>query len=71
MRPALRDAFTALEARNIAGEARPPVVSGALPTTFVGSPDTVVDQVVTLPLHSFMDDVVLDRVISGVRSFFA
>ncbi len=45
MRPALRDAFMTLDARNIAGEARAPVVSGALPTTFVGSPDTVIAQV--------------------------
>jgi dTDP-4-amino-4,6-dideoxygalactose transaminase len=28
------------------------------------------DEVLTLPLHSFMDDAVLDRVIDGVRSFF-
>jgi alkanesulfonate monooxygenase SsuD/methylene tetrahydromethanopterin reductase-like flavin-dependent oxidoreductase (luciferase family) len=34
-----------LDSRNIAGEARAPIVSGALPTTFVGSPDTVVEQV--------------------------
>jgi len=34
-----------LDARNIAGVARSAVVSGALPTTFVGSPDTVVEQV--------------------------
>jgi len=34
-----------LDARNIAGEARAPIVSGALPTTFVGSPDTIVEQV--------------------------
>lgn len=33
--------------------------------------ETVADQIVTLPLHSFMDDVVLERVIDGVRSFFA
>ena len=45
MRPALRDAFMTLDARNIAGEARAPVVRGALPTTFVGSPDTVIAQV--------------------------
>jgi alkanesulfonate monooxygenase SsuD/methylene tetrahydromethanopterin reductase-like flavin-dependent oxidoreductase (luciferase family) len=34
-----------LDSRNIAGEARAAVVTGALPTTFVGSPDTVVEQV--------------------------
>ena len=45
MRPGVRDAMMTLDSRNIAGEARAPVVSGALPTTFVGSPDTVVEQV--------------------------
>jgi dTDP-4-amino-4,6-dideoxygalactose transaminase len=29
------------------------------------------EQVVTLPLHSYMDDADIDRVIAGVRSFFA
>jgi alkanesulfonate monooxygenase SsuD/methylene tetrahydromethanopterin reductase-like flavin-dependent oxidoreductase (luciferase family) len=45
MRAAVRDAIMAIESRNIAGEARTPNVGGALPTTFFGSPDTVVDQV--------------------------
>jgi len=45
MRAGVRDAMTTLDARNIAGEARSPIVSGALPTTFIGSPDTVVEQV--------------------------
>ena len=45
MRAGVRDAFLTLEARNVAGEARAPMVSGALPTTFIGSPDTVVEQV--------------------------
>ena len=45
MRPGVRDAMMTLDSRNIAGEPRAPVVSGALPTTFVGSPDTVVEQV--------------------------
>jgi alkanesulfonate monooxygenase SsuD/methylene tetrahydromethanopterin reductase-like flavin-dependent oxidoreductase (luciferase family) len=45
MRAGVRDAISTLDARNIAGEARAPIVSGALPTTFVGSPDTVVEQV--------------------------
>src|SRR5215831_11747609 len=45
MRPGVRDALTKLDARNIAGEARAPIVTGALPTTFIGSPDTVVEQV--------------------------
>jgi len=45
MRPAVREAMSAVDARNIAGEARPPVTIGALPTVFVGGPDTVVEQV--------------------------
>ena len=45
MRAAVRDAVSGLDLRNIAGEARPAVVTGALPTTFIGSPDTVVEQV--------------------------
>ena len=48
MRAGVRDAVMALDSRNIAGEARAPVVAGALPTTFVGSPDTVVEQVTAL-----------------------
>lgn len=32
--------------------------------------ERVVDEVVTLPLHSFMDDATVDRVVDGVRSFF-
>jgi alkanesulfonate monooxygenase SsuD/methylene tetrahydromethanopterin reductase-like flavin-dependent oxidoreductase (luciferase family) len=45
MRPGVRDAVLTLDARNIAGEARAAVRSEALPTTFLGSPDTVVEQV--------------------------
>jgi alkanesulfonate monooxygenase SsuD/methylene tetrahydromethanopterin reductase-like flavin-dependent oxidoreductase (luciferase family) len=45
MRASVRDALMTLDSRNIAGEARAPIVSGALPTTFIGSPDTVVEQV--------------------------
>jgi alkanesulfonate monooxygenase SsuD/methylene tetrahydromethanopterin reductase-like flavin-dependent oxidoreductase (luciferase family) len=45
MRAGVREAVAALDARNIAGEARPANVTGALPTTFFGSPDTVVEQV--------------------------
>ena len=44
MRAGVRAAVMTLDSRNIAGEARAPV-TGALPTTFVGSPDTVVEQV--------------------------
>ena len=45
MRAGVRDAISRIDSRNIAGEARAPVVTGALPTTFVGGPDTVVEQV--------------------------
>jgi alkanesulfonate monooxygenase SsuD/methylene tetrahydromethanopterin reductase-like flavin-dependent oxidoreductase (luciferase family) len=45
MRAGVRDAISTLDSRNIAGEARAAVTTGALPTTFVGSPDTVVEQV--------------------------
>jgi alkanesulfonate monooxygenase SsuD/methylene tetrahydromethanopterin reductase-like flavin-dependent oxidoreductase (luciferase family) len=45
MRPGVRDAIMTLDSRNIAGQARPANVGGALPTTFIGSPDTVVEQV--------------------------
>jgi alkanesulfonate monooxygenase SsuD/methylene tetrahydromethanopterin reductase-like flavin-dependent oxidoreductase (luciferase family) len=45
MRKGVSDAFMRLDARNIAGEARAPIRSGALPTTFIGSPDTIVEQV--------------------------
>jgi alkanesulfonate monooxygenase SsuD/methylene tetrahydromethanopterin reductase-like flavin-dependent oxidoreductase (luciferase family) len=45
MRAGVREAMQTLDSRNIAGEARSPVVTGALPTTFIGSPDTVVEQV--------------------------
>ena len=44
-RAGVRDALLKLDSRNVAGEARTPNVGGALPTTFVGSPDTVVEQV--------------------------
>jgi alkanesulfonate monooxygenase SsuD/methylene tetrahydromethanopterin reductase-like flavin-dependent oxidoreductase (luciferase family) len=45
MRAGVRDAMAQVDARNIAGEARAPMGTGALPTTFIGSPDTVVEQV--------------------------
>ena len=45
MRQSVRDAILTVDSRNIAGEARPANVSGVLPTTFAGSPDTVVEQV--------------------------
>ena len=45
MRSGVASALAPLEARNIAGEARAAIRAGALPTTFIGSPDTVVEQV--------------------------
>jgi alkanesulfonate monooxygenase SsuD/methylene tetrahydromethanopterin reductase-like flavin-dependent oxidoreductase (luciferase family) len=45
VQPDVGDVMARLEARNIAGEARAPNLAAALPTTFVGSPDTVVEQV--------------------------
>ena len=45
MRQGIAAALAPLEARNIAGEPRAPLRAGALPTTFIGSPDTVVEQV--------------------------
>ena len=45
MRAGVRDALMTLDSRNIAGQARSPITIGALPTTFVGGPDTVVEQV--------------------------
>jgi len=45
LRPGVRDAFMKLDARNIAGEARAPLRSGALPTTFIGGPDTIIEQI--------------------------
>jgi alkanesulfonate monooxygenase SsuD/methylene tetrahydromethanopterin reductase-like flavin-dependent oxidoreductase (luciferase family) len=45
MRGVVSDAFMTLDTRNVAGEARPPIRNSALPTTFVGGPDTIVEQV--------------------------
>src|SRR5258706_5548563 len=46
MRPAVDGGYVTADARNVAGEVRAPNVGGgALPTTFIGSPDTVVEQV--------------------------
>jgi alkanesulfonate monooxygenase SsuD/methylene tetrahydromethanopterin reductase-like flavin-dependent oxidoreductase (luciferase family) len=41
----IRDALLELDRRNIAGEKRMPNVGGVLPTTFVGGPDAIVDQI--------------------------
>jgi alkanesulfonate monooxygenase SsuD/methylene tetrahydromethanopterin reductase-like flavin-dependent oxidoreductase (luciferase family) len=45
MRPSVRDALMKRDSRNLAGVPRPAFRDGALPTTFVGRPDTVVKQV--------------------------
>ena len=45
MRPGVRNALMKLDSRSLAGIPRPAFRDGALPTTFVGSPDTVVKQV--------------------------
>ena len=45
MRPALREAMLQLDKRNIAGEARAANVGGVLPTTFIGGPDAIVEQI--------------------------
>jgi alkanesulfonate monooxygenase SsuD/methylene tetrahydromethanopterin reductase-like flavin-dependent oxidoreductase (luciferase family) len=45
LRQSVRDALAKLDSRNIAGVPRPAFRDGALPTTFVGSPETVVKQV--------------------------
>ena len=45
MREGVRDALLKLDTRNVAGEARAPNVGGVLPTSFYGSPDTVVEQI--------------------------
>jgi alkanesulfonate monooxygenase SsuD/methylene tetrahydromethanopterin reductase-like flavin-dependent oxidoreductase (luciferase family) len=46
MRPRVTDALARLDTRNIAGEpAAAPIVGRALPTTFIGSADTIVEQV--------------------------
>ena len=45
MRAGVREAVSVVDTRNIGGEARAPLRTGALPTTFIGSPDTVVEQV--------------------------
>jgi alkanesulfonate monooxygenase SsuD/methylene tetrahydromethanopterin reductase-like flavin-dependent oxidoreductase (luciferase family) len=45
VRAALRDALLVADPRNLAGEKRTPSVGGVLPTSFIGSPDTVVEQI--------------------------
>jgi len=45
MRAGVRDALLKLDSRNVAGAPRTPPVGGVLPTSFYGSPDTVVEQI--------------------------
>src|SRR5207302_9183872 len=45
VRAGLRDALLEADKRNVAGEARPANVGGVLPTTFVGGPDSIIDQI--------------------------
>jgi alkanesulfonate monooxygenase SsuD/methylene tetrahydromethanopterin reductase-like flavin-dependent oxidoreductase (luciferase family) len=45
VRESLKAALLDADRRNIAGEAKPANVSTILPTTFIGSPDTIVKQV--------------------------
>ena len=45
MRAAVRDTLMKLDSRNVAGEPRAANVGGVLPTSFFGSPDTVVEQI--------------------------
>ncbi len=41
----VHDALVQLDSRNLAGEARPAMVGGALPKNFFGSPATVIEQI--------------------------
>jgi alkanesulfonate monooxygenase SsuD/methylene tetrahydromethanopterin reductase-like flavin-dependent oxidoreductase (luciferase family) len=45
LRAGVRDALSTLDARNVAGVPRPAIVNAALPTTFIGGPDTIVEQI--------------------------
>ena len=45
LRPAVRESLQQLDFRNMAGERRPAMVGGVLPTNFLGGPDTVVEQI--------------------------
>ncbi|MGH7047260.1 MAG: LLM class flavin-dependent oxidoreductase [Stellaceae bacterium] len=45
MRAGVRDALMQLDQRNVAGQPRAANVGGVLPTSFYGSPDTVVEQI--------------------------
>jgi alkanesulfonate monooxygenase SsuD/methylene tetrahydromethanopterin reductase-like flavin-dependent oxidoreductase (luciferase family) len=45
VRAGVREALLEADKRNVAGEARPANVGGTLPTSFYGSPDTIVRQI--------------------------
>jgi alkanesulfonate monooxygenase SsuD/methylene tetrahydromethanopterin reductase-like flavin-dependent oxidoreductase (luciferase family) len=45
VRAGLRDALIEADLRNVAGEKRTANVGGVLPTTFIGGPDTVIEQI--------------------------
>jgi alkanesulfonate monooxygenase SsuD/methylene tetrahydromethanopterin reductase-like flavin-dependent oxidoreductase (luciferase family) len=45
LRAGVRDALMTLDSRNVAGVARPAIVNAALPTTFIGGPDTIIEQI--------------------------
>jgi len=66
MRPAVRDALAKLDFRNIAGVPRPAFRDGALPTNFVGSPDTVVKQI--QPCRDAVGAGVIDLAFQGVAA---
>jgi len=45
LRAGVREALMTLDSRNVAGVARPAIVNAALPTTFIGGPDTIIEQI--------------------------
>ena len=45
LRAGVRDALSTLDSRNVAGVPRPAIVNAALPTSFIGGPDTVIEQI--------------------------
>jgi alkanesulfonate monooxygenase SsuD/methylene tetrahydromethanopterin reductase-like flavin-dependent oxidoreductase (luciferase family) len=45
LRAGVRDALSTLDQRNVAGVPRAAIVNAALPTTFIGGPDTIIEQI--------------------------
>jgi alkanesulfonate monooxygenase SsuD/methylene tetrahydromethanopterin reductase-like flavin-dependent oxidoreductase (luciferase family) len=45
LRDGVREALSVLDSRNVAGVARPAIVNAALPTSFIGGPDTIIEQI--------------------------